>query len=87
MRLNKDGELDPIKRRIQAAYPGVEISVLDNPRDYAASMLYLKNVPDDFRETFRKETDFVTIPLNSRNDNDYLVVPIEVKEADGVGSF
>jgi len=75
--VTSDPMLDSIKSVIFSSYPEAEIFVLDNPRDFAGGMLFVTNVPEQFKREFHKNTDFVTVALDkSGNGSEFIVVPI-----------
>ncbi len=79
-RRNDDEALEIVKRTIRATFPEVTISVLDNPNDYAGGILYISNVPTDFRSAFSKQLDFVTVPVEAGDDRGVMVIPMPEQE-------
>ena len=79
-----DPSVNIIKRTIHASFPDAEISIINNPRDSAGSMIYVRNVPEDFSSNFQNFMDFVTVPIDSRN-SDYMIIPLPIQEEAGPG--
>ncbi|HOO55624.1 MAG TPA: hypothetical protein PLN69_02300 [bacterium] len=71
-----DYTLDPIKRRIRALYPGVEICILDNSRDNVGGVLLVRNADPEFVEKYRLSMDYVMVSLEDDVKSDVLIVPI-----------
>lgn len=72
--------LEPIKRRIRAAFPHSEISVVDNSRDNVGGVIFIRNAPQEMIERIGISMDYVMVPLDDKPATDVLVVPIPVTE-------
>jgi hypothetical protein len=76
LNINLEPHFEPIKQRIRAECPNVEISLLANPRDDAGGVLYVRNVPKELVRRIRVSVDYVMVPLDDRSATDILIVPI-----------
>jgi hypothetical protein len=72
--------LEPIKRRIRAAFPNSEISVVGNARDIGGGVLYVRNAPREAIGRIGVTMDYIVVPLDDRPATDILVVPIPFNE-------
>ncbi len=68
--------IEPIKKRIRAECPDVEISVLASSRDNVGGVLYVRNVPTELVSRIRVSTEYIMVPLDDLPDTDILIVPL-----------
>jgi hypothetical protein len=71
--------IEPIKRKIRAECPDVEISVLASTRDNVGGVLYVRNVPTELVRKIRVSVDYIMVQLDDQKDTDLLIVPIHDK--------
>ena len=71
-----DSHFEPIKQKIRAECPNVEISVLASSRDNVGGVLYVRNVPKDLVRRIRISVNYIMVPLDDRPATDIIVVPI-----------
>ena len=78
-----DFRIEPIKRRIRAAYPDVEISIVDNTRDDVGGVLYVRGAPEEMIDQMGISMDYIMVPLDDRKSSDLIIVPISTENAPG----
>lgn len=78
--IGQEPHIEPIKQRIRAECPNVEISVLASSRDNVGGVLYVRNVPAESVKRMRVSVNYVMVPLDDRAATDLLIVPIIVQE-------
>ena len=61
---------------IKESYPNVSVRIMDNPRDWTGGFIYVKSAPDGFAGKFARNINFVSVPIGSKKNNDYIVMPI-----------
>ncbi|MFA6450768.1 MAG: hypothetical protein WCX65_14940 [bacterium] len=72
--------IEPIKQKIRAECPNVEISVLASGRDNIGGVLYVRNVPTELVSRIRVSVDYVMVQLDDRAATDIIIVPIPDSE-------
>jgi hypothetical protein len=80
MAMAQEPQMEPIKQKIRAECPNVEICVLASPRDNVGGVLYVRNVPTELVSRIRVSVNYVVVPLDDRPDTDIIIVPIIEQE-------
>ena len=80
MDFSQEPHFEPIKQRIRAECPNVEISLLASSRDNVGGVLYVRNVPAELVNRLRVSVNYVMVPLDDRAATDLLIVPIFEQE-------